>query len=89
MLRVLWVLVLLAAPPARAEDTPGQSPDEPGVEFHLAHGEMFRVLRDAGFEVEDLVELYAPAGATTSYPFVTAEWSQQWPMEEAWIARRR
>ena len=31
---------------------------------------MIRALRGAGFEVEDLVELYAPAGATTRYEFV-------------------
>ena len=40
--------------------------DEEGhsIEFHLPHGEMLRVLRDHGFEVEALHELRAPAGAT-------------------------
>jgi len=64
-------------------------PDDPGVEFHLSHGDMVRALRSAGFEVEDLVELYAPVGGTTRYPFVEAAWAQQWPVEEAWIARKR
>jgi hypothetical protein len=35
MLRLLCVLVLLAALPARAEETPGQAPDEPGVDAQL------------------------------------------------------
>ena len=61
----------------------------PSIEFHLPHGEMIRVLRDAGFEVEALHELRPPAGATTRHPFVTLEWSRQWPCEEIWVARRR
>jgi SAM-dependent methyltransferase len=64
-------------------------PDDPSVEFHLAHGDMIRALRAAGFDVEDLVELYAPEGASTSYPFVDAAWGRQWPVEEVWIARKR
>jgi SAM-dependent methyltransferase len=64
-------------------------PDDPGVEFHLSHGDWIRLLRASGFEVEDLIELYAPDGATSSYPFVTAEWARRWPYEEVWRARRR
>ncbi len=62
-----------------------------GVEFHLAHGDLLRLLRDTGFEVEDLIELYAPEGAKTHeyYSFVTAEWARQWPSEEIWAARKR
>ena len=65
--------------------------DEEGysIEFHLPHGEMLRVLREAGFEVEALHELRAPEGATTRYEFVTAEWARQWPCEEIWVARKR
>lgn len=61
-----------------------------GVEFHLAHGDMFRLLRDTGFEVEDLIELYAPEGAQTHeyYSSVTADWARQWPAEEIWAARK-
>ena len=47
-------------------------PDDGSVEFNLGHGDMIRLLRASGFEVEDLVELRAPEGATTRYPFVTA-----------------
>jgi SAM-dependent methyltransferase len=61
---------------------------DPGVEFHLGHGDWLRLLRGAGFEVEDLIEVYAPENATTNYDFVTAEWARQWPAEEVWFARR-
>jgi SAM-dependent methyltransferase len=64
-------------------------PDEDSVEFHLGYGDWIRLLRASGFEVEDLVELRPPAGATTRYPFVTAEWARRWPSEEVWKARRR
>src|SRR6476620_1299140 len=44
-------------------------PDTAGIEFHLGHGDMLRLLRSSGFDVEDLVELYPPEGSTTRYPF--------------------
>lgn len=61
--------------------------DDQSVEFHLGHGEWIRLLRHHGFEVENLVELRAPEGAVTRWPFVTAEWARRWPSEEVWIAR--
>jgi SAM-dependent methyltransferase len=64
-------------------------PDGSSVEFHLGHGDMIRLLRASGFEIEDLVELQAPEGATTRYPYVTPEWAHRWPCEEAWVARKR
>jgi SAM-dependent methyltransferase len=63
-------------------------PGEEGVEFHLAHGEMIRVLAEHGFAVEALHELRRPEGAEdTHYDFVTPEWSRRWPCEEIWRAR--
>jgi SAM-dependent methyltransferase len=61
-----------------------------GVEFHLGHGDMFRALRDAGFVVENLIELFAPEGATTHeyYDFVSVDWASKWPVEEIWAARK-
>jgi hypothetical protein len=61
-----------------------------GVEFHLGHGDMFALFRDTGFEVERLVELFAPESATTHeyYTFVTADWARKWPAEEIWAARK-
>jgi len=64
-------------------------PGDPGVEFHLSHGDWLRLLRRSGFEVEDLIEVRAPDGATTRYRYVTLEWAQKWPAEEIWKARRR
>lgn len=63
-------------------------PDDPGVEFHLGHGDWIRLFRENGFEVEDLIEVRPPEGATTRYPFVTLEWSRRWPCEEIWKARK-
>ncbi|HUY97182.1 MAG TPA: class I SAM-dependent methyltransferase [Verrucomicrobiae bacterium] len=62
---------------------------EEGVEFHLPHGTMLRLLRSCGFEVEDLIEVRPPAGATSRHPDATLEWSRRWPCEEVWKARRR
>ena len=64
-------------------------PDEDAIEFHVSHGEQLRILRDAGFEVEELIELYAEPGETTRFSHVTAEWASQWPVEEVWRARLR
>lgn len=60
------------------------------VEFHLGHGDLFRLLGESGFEVENLIELYAPDGASTHeyYAHVTAEWASKWPVEEIWEARK-
>jgi SAM-dependent methyltransferase len=65
-------------------------PDTKEVEFHAPHGELIDLLRGSGFEVERLVELYAPDDATTPeyYGYVTAEWARQWPAEELWVARK-
>jgi len=66
-------------------------PDEEGIEYHLPHGDWLRLLRGHGFEVEDLIEVQAPAGAQAhSYDdFVSAEWASKWPAEEIWVARLR
>ena len=60
-----------------------------GTDFHQAHGERIRLLRDTGFDVEALHELYAPEGdpAEVRY-FMRRGWAQQWPCEEVWVARR-
>ena len=63
---------------------------EGGVEFHLGHGDMLRVLRKSGFDVENLIELYAPEDAETHeyYSYVTADWARKWPVEDLWAARK-
>jgi SAM-dependent methyltransferase len=63
-------------------------PDEDGIEFHLPHGKLIRVLGEAGFAVDALHELRAPEGASTiQHEFVSPEWASKWPYEEIWRAR--
>jgi SAM-dependent methyltransferase len=60
------------------------------VEFHIPHGEMIRLLRGSGFNVEALVEVGAPSGATEAPEHMaTVEWARRWPNEQAWVARKR
>ena len=63
--------------------------DDNSVEFQLPHGEMIRLLRKNGLEVENLIEIVAPPGATTTYEYMEANWASQWPSEEIWVARKR
>jgi SAM-dependent methyltransferase len=63
--------------------------DDESVEFHLPHGEMIRLLRANGFDIEDMIEIQAPAGATTTQIYITPEWARRWPSEEVWKARKR
>jgi SAM-dependent methyltransferase len=69
-------------------------PDDPSVEFHVSHGEMIRLLRSSGFEVLDLIEVYAPEASPDAtllsgeVDFVSAGWAQRYPVEEVWRARR-
>ncbi len=63
--------------------------EPPSVEFTLMHGEMVRLLRDCGFEIEALLELQAPPDAPqTKFEYMTVEWARQWPSEEIWRARK-
>jgi SAM-dependent methyltransferase len=64
---------------------------EDGVEFHLGHGEWIDQLHLAGFDVERLIELYAPEDATDHpyYDTATADWARKWPSEDLWAARKR
>lgn len=65
--------------------------DDPGVEFHLGPGDLIRLLRRSGFEIVDMVELFAPEGAKehVEYSYVAPEWAFRWPSEEIWRARKR
>ncbi len=63
--------------------------DDDAVEFHLPHGEMIRLLRETGFEIEGLIELRPDSDAETTSPWIGLEWARQWPCEEVWRARKR
>jgi SAM-dependent methyltransferase len=63
-----------------------------GVEYELSHGDWIALLRDTGFVVERLVEIRPPADATPHEYYssdIELEWARQWPVEEAWVARKR
>jgi SAM-dependent methyltransferase len=65
-------------------------PDTGEVEFHPGHGEWIDILGTNGFEVERLIEVFAPPEAKqhSYYGYVTPEWAQKWPAEDIWVARR-
>ena len=64
-------------------------PSDESVEFHLPHGETIRLLRANGFEIEDLIEIQAPEGATTRFAWVDPAWARRWRSEEVWKARKK
>ncbi|MDH3469983.1 MAG: methyltransferase domain-containing protein [Acidimicrobiia bacterium] len=63
-------------------------PDDDSVEFHISHGDRIRLLRECGMEVEDMIDVYAHEGATSSYGWADQNWARQWPVEEVWKARK-
>jgi SAM-dependent methyltransferase len=64
-------------------------PDPDGTDFHQPHGERVKLLRDTGFEVEALHELYAGEGDPDEVRyFMPRGWARQWPCEEVWVAWR-
>lgn len=65
-------------------------PGEEGVDFHIGYGEWIRLFRENGLEVEDLIELQAPAeGPETRFEWINRAWAHRWPSEEIWKARKR
>ena len=60
-----------------------------GIEFHPSHGDWIRILRESGFVVEALHELYAPEDAKNPdyYDIATAQWARRWPVEDLWTAQ--
>jgi SAM-dependent methyltransferase len=96
-------LAMLCTPddPARIDDPVSDRLERPyfgmkrfawpdgSVEFHLGYGDWIRLLRRFGFDVEDLIEIQPPVGASTRYPFVSLDWARRWPCEQVWKARRR
>jgi SAM-dependent methyltransferase len=59
------------------------------VNFYLGHGDWIRLLRANGFEIDNLIEIQPPVGASTTAPIVTPEWARKWPCEEIWKARKQ
>ena len=66
--------------------------DDPdgSVEFNLPIGEWIRLFRTNGLEIEDLLEVRPPDGATSTYRDEAATaWARRWPMEQIWRVRKR
>ena len=60
------------------------------IDFVWSAGAWIRVFRRHGFDVDDLVELVPPKGATTTYTdFVPYKWARRWPAEQIWCVTRR
>src|ERR671918_3653 len=56
---------------------------------NLTHGDMIRLLRSNGLEIEDLLEVRAPdEWAPMNNADVSWEWARRWPSVEAWKARK-
>jgi SAM-dependent methyltransferase len=64
-------------------------PDDDCVEFHLSPGDWIRLLRCHGFDVLDLIELYAAEDDVRTRMGVSSEWAHRWPVEEVWRARKQ
>jgi SAM-dependent methyltransferase len=66
--------------------------DTAETEFHLGHGDLIRLLCGSGFEVLDMIELFASADSV-DHPFygqfMSVDWARKWPSEEIWRARKR
>lgn len=65
-------------------------PDSPdATEFHLTHGDWVALLRANSLSIERLVELKAPPGSTTDWPWADPDWATKWPAEDAWVVRKQ
>ena len=63
-------------------------PEEAFVQFHLTHGFWIRLLRAAGFVIDDLIETRPHPAAKAHFDLVSPEWAQRWPSEEIWVAHK-
>jgi SAM-dependent methyltransferase len=68
---------------------PSASDEWQAVEFQLPYGEWIALFRANGFEVEALIELRPPEGATTTFDWVPYKWARRWPAENIWRVRKR
>ena len=63
--------------------------DEQTIQFQLPYGEWVELFRASGLEVERLVHLRPPQGATTTYDdYVSLRWARSWPAEDLWVVAK-
>jgi len=59
--------------------------DPESVTYQLPYGEWFRLFKNHGLVVEDLIELRPDPDAVTSYTdYVPLDWARRWPAEHIW-----
>lgn len=63
--------------------------DPGGVEFNLPISEWLRLFDDAGFDLDEFLELRAPDHIDDDRYAMTASWAKQWPSELAFKLTRR
>jgi len=69
--------------------TLGPLDDGSSVTYQLTYGEWIRLFNRHSLVVEDLIELQAPPGATTTYSdYVPLAWASRWPAEHIWKVRK-
>ena len=60
------------------------------TDYCVPTGEWLRLFPAHGLVAEDLVELRAPKGATTTYDWLAPyRWARRWPAEQIWKVRKR
>jgi SAM-dependent methyltransferase len=63
--------------------------DEDTIQFQLPYGSWIDLFRANGLDVERLLHLRPPQGATTTYDdYVSLRWARSWPAEDLWVARK-
>jgi SAM-dependent methyltransferase len=68
-----------------------EHPDGDGVsvQHNYPYGEWIRIIRGAGFVIEDLIELRPGEDATSTYAdYAPYEWARDYPGENIWKARK-
>ena len=68
-----------------------EHPDGDGVsaQHNYPYGEWIRILRGAGFVIDDLIELRPGEDATSTYAdYAPYEWARDDPGENIWKARK-
>ncbi len=63
--------------------------DQGTTDHVVPTGEWIGLFRHHGLVVEDLIELQAPDGASTTFvDYAPADWARRWPAEQIWRVRR-
>ena len=60
--------------------------DETSVQFQLPYGEWIDLFHQNALQVDRLIHLRPPEGATTTYDdYAPYSWARRWPAEDLWV----